>query len=186
MPVTITTVASDKYLYQILDLQKINLPRNLSKEESKKEGFVTVDHDFDTLKKMNTPYPHTIALDGNNVVGYALVMLPSMRDEIEILKPMFEKIDKLSYKSKLLSNSKYFMMGQVCIAKGYRGKGVFYKMYDHLKETTGHDFDLMITEVSELNTRSLKAHKNHGFQNILSYVAPDGHPWEILLWDFLQ
>lgn len=57
-------------------------------------------------------------------------------------------------------------------------------MYDHLRFTTEHDFNLLITEVSAYNTRSLKVHKNHGFQNILSYVAPDEHPWEILLWDF--
>jgi len=162
----------------------MNLPSSLSKEEIKKEGFVTVDHDFDTLKKMNTPYPHTIALDGSEVVGYALVMLPAMRNEIEILKPMFEKIDGLSYNAKLLSESKYFMMGQVCVEKEYRGQGVFYKMYDHLKSTTNDDFDYMITEVSTHNPRSLKAHENHGFQNILSYKAPDGHPWQILLWNY--
>lgn len=184
MSIITTTASTDHHLQQILQLQKINLPRSLTKEERIQEGFVTVDHDFDTLKKMNTPYPHTIALDGNIVVGYALVMLPAMRDEIEILKPMFEKIDGLLYNSKLLSECKYFMMGQVCVGKEFRGQGVFYKMYDHLKSTTNDDFDFMITEVSDHNTRSLKAHDNHGFENILNYKAPDGHPWQILLWNY--
>lgn len=186
MSIITTTASTDNHLHQILQLQKINLPRSLSEAELKQEGFVTVDHDFDTLKKMNTPYPHTIALDGKDVIGYALVMMPLVRNDIDILKPLFEKIDAITYQSKLLSQCKYFVMGQVCVAKEYRGQGVFYKMYDHLKFTTQDDFDLILTEVSELNTRSLKAHKNHGFQNILSYVAPDGHPWEILLWDFSQ
>jgi len=184
--ITITTASTDQHLRKILELQKINLPKALTEEEIKQEGFVTVDHDFATLKDMNNPYPHTIALGGNEVVGYALVMLPSMRNDIEILKPMFEKIDGINYKSKELSESKYIMMGQACVAKGYRGQGVFYRMYDHLKTTTQHDFDFMINEVSANNPRSLKAHNNHGFQNILSYNAPDGHPWEILLWDFSQ
>ena len=182
--VNITTATNDEHLHQILRLQKINLPKNLSQQEREQEGFVTVDHDFETLKKMNSPYPHVIALDGDQLVGYALVMLKSIRNDIDILKPMFEKIGGLTYNSVPLSNSNYLVMGQVCVDKDYRGQGIFYKMYNHLKATTQHDFDLLITEVSSLNTRSLKAHEKHGFTNILSYNAPDGHSWEILLWEF--
>jgi len=183
MSVTITSVKTDLQLHQILELQKINLPRSLSVAEIKKEGFVTVDHSFDILQQMNTPYPHIIAIDNDAVIGYALVMLSSIKDEIEILKPMFEKINTLSYNNAPLSSCKYFVIGQVCVAKAYRGQGVFYKMYDQMKSIMRQDFNLIITEVSAHNTRSLKAHARQGFINILSFKAPDGHPWEILLWD---
>lgn len=182
MSIIITTATTDQHLHQILELQKINLPTALSEEEFKKEGFVTVDHDFDILKRMNSPYPHTIALHDEEVIGYALVMLKELGDEIQILKPMFEKINDLKHNGKSLSDCKYFVVGQACVAKAFRGQGVFYKMYDHLKSVMQSDFDYSITEVSTLNPRSLKAHAKQGFENILSFKAPDGHPWEILLW----
>jgi len=185
MSIQITTARSEKHLRQILQLQKLNLPKALSEEERIQEGFVTVDHDFAILKKMNSPYPHIIATDDDSVIGYALVMLRSIQDEIEVLKPMFEKINTLSYNNAPLSSSKYFVMGQVCVAKDYRGKGIFYKMYDYMKSIMCIDFDMVITEVSAHNTRSLKAHARQGFVNVLSFEAPDGHPWEILLWDIL-
>lgn len=182
MPIITTTATTDQHLHQILKLQKINLPVALSEEEIKQEGFVTVDHNFDILKRMNSPYPHIIALYDEQVIGYALVMLKELGDEIPILKPMFEKINELKLKGKALSECKYFVVGQACVAKAFRGEGVFYKMYDHMKSVMQSDFDYSITEVSTLNPRSLKAHAKQGFENILSFNAPDGHPWEILLW----
>ena len=186
MSIIITTATTDQHLHQILQLQKVNLPKNISIQEYEQEGFVTVDHDFDTLKKMNAPYPHIIALNEEEVVGYALVMLQSIKDDIEILKPMFEQIDNIHYKSKPIADGKYFVMGQVCVAKAYRRQGVFYRMYEELKRTTQNHFDMVVTEVSSHNVRSLKAHQKQGFENILSFEAPDGHPWEILVWDFSQ
>lgn len=186
IPTTITTASTDQHLHQILALQKINLPKALSEEERKQEGFVTVDHDFDTLKKMNSPYPHVIAFADEAVVAYALVMLRSMEQEVEILQPMFEKINQINYNSIPLQDSKYFVMGQVCVAKEHRSTGVFYKMYDYMKEVMKQDFEYVITEVSDHNTRSLKAHSKQGFKTILRYTAPDGHPWQIILWDLSQ
>ena len=41
---------TDKELEEILDLQQRNLPKNISDKEKKEQGFVTVEHSFDTLK----------------------------------------------------------------------------------------------------------------------------------------
>jgi len=61
---------SDKDLFEILALQKANLPANISFKEANSEGFVTVNHNFDLLKKMNSPFPHIIATSENKVIGY--------------------------------------------------------------------------------------------------------------------
>jgi hypothetical protein len=45
---------------------------------------------------MNSACAHIIAKDDNTVVGFALVMLSGLRNEIEVLIPMFERIDELS------------------------------------------------------------------------------------------
>ena len=50
-----TTSQTDQDLTQILDLQKKNLTQSLSQEEISREGFVTVNHSVEVLKKMNYP-----------------------------------------------------------------------------------------------------------------------------------
>ena len=62
----------DKELNEILCLQQQNLPINLSEKEIKQEGFLTVEHDFELLKKMNDDCSHTIAISENKVVADAL------------------------------------------------------------------------------------------------------------------
>ncbi|MEX0363472.1 MAG: N-acetyltransferase, partial [Allomuricauda sp.] len=58
-----TQASSDNHLEQILELQQQNLPKNLSAEELKNEGFLTVEHSFSVLKEMNDECGHIIALD---------------------------------------------------------------------------------------------------------------------------
>ena len=111
--------SSDNELKQILEIQKRALKTNVSLEEQKKEGYITVPHTFNILKKMNDACPHILAVDDGRVVGYALTMLESFRYEMDILTPMFETADKL------LPDKNYLAMGQICIDKPYRGKGVF-------------------------------------------------------------
>lgn len=167
---------------QILSLQQLNVENALTVEAVKNQGFVTVQHDINLLQKMNHPYPHTIAKVDNKIVGYALTMLQEMQNEIPILVPMFAQINQSLYENKLLKDYRYFVMGQVCIDKAYRGKGVFDGLYKAMKNQMKKDFDLIVTEVATRNIRSIKAHKRVGFQNVLSYASADGEAWEILIW----
>ena len=177
-----TYSTSDSDLAAIIALQQANLARNISSEDMKSQGFVTVEHDLPLLSQMNSPYPHAIVKDADKVVGYALVMLPSMAETVPVLIPMFDIINTTKYKGKLLSESTYFVMGQVCIDKDYRGKGLFQQLYTLLQQQMKHGFTYMITEVSKRNTRSLRAHYKVGFQSIKEYKT-DTEEWVVLLWE---
>lgn len=169
----------------ILRLQKANLPGSISVAESRDQGFVSVEHDIETLSMMNAPYPHIIAVDDKVLAGYCLVMLQEMREHIDLLKPMFEIIDKQSISGQSLRDLRYFVMGQVCVHKAYRGRGIFYKMYDHMRELMAGSFDMVITEISSHNSRSLRAHENQGFKTLHKFIDPvTAHPWEIVYWDW--
>ena len=72
---------------------------------------------------MNQAAPSIIAKDGDNVVGYALTMLPEFGTDVPELLPLFALIDTLSYKDKPLASYNWYVMGQVCVAEGYRGSG---------------------------------------------------------------
>lgn len=173
---------SDADLYGILQLQRENLATAISREEALEEGFVTVEHNFALLKRMNTPYPHIIAKDADEVIGYTLVMLRDLRDEIPVLVPMFEQIDSIIYNEVPLRVTRYFIMGQVCIAKEYRGQGVFPGLYQEMARRMAGSFDYIITEVSLRNQRSLRAHHKVGFETIREFRAEDGEEWAIVLW----
>lgn len=172
-------------ILQILELQRVNLPANISAKESSDQGFVTVQHNQALLQEMNTAEPQIIAKDGDQVVGYALVMLATFRERVPVLIPMFELLDKLPYRDKTLSEFNYYVIGQVCVAKSHRGQGVFDGMYRQHKTQLSGRYDFVVTEVATRNTRSLRAHARVGFQTIHRFTAPDGEEWDIILWDWI-
>jgi hypothetical protein len=75
-------------------------------------------------------------------------------------------------------------MGQICIDKPYRGEGIFQKLYNYQREVLSTYFDYCITEISQLNTRSIKAHLRQGFQIIDTHSDDHGSIWEMVLWDW--
>ena len=182
--VRFVTTKTEGELRQIIALQQRNLPEHLSEEDIRQEGFVTVRHDLDILRNMHEAYPHAIAKEGDKVIGYALVMTKAFRAHIPVLVPMFAQIDQIIHQGKPLKETLYFVMGQVCIDKDYRGKGIFQGMYHTLKEQMSTDFALVVTEVAQRNTRSLRAHEKVGFAILKEYIAEDGEDWVIIGWDW--
>lgn len=180
--ITYSPSDQERHLQQIMNLQKENLPKNISVEEARKEGFVTVDHDMATLRDMNTPFFHSTAWEGDTLAGYALVMETRFRHRIPVLFPMFEILDKIPWRGKLLKEWRYFTMGQVCVAKPYRGKGVFKGLYHDMRDRLSLHFDLVVTEISSRNPRSIRAHEKVGFDNIHEYTDPDGKHWVVVGW----
>ncbi len=173
-----TIAITNEELEQIIQLQRKNLVLSVSTEEKKKEGFVTVQHDFDVLKKMNDHQPHIIAKDDATVVGYTLCMTKYFATHIPILAPMFTKIDTL-----LNPASNYIVMGQVCIAKMYRKQGVFRGLYQKMKIELQDQYELLITEVAADNIRSLQAHYAIGFKELTVYQS-DAVAWHLIYWDW--
>lgn len=184
--VKFTTVSSPEEVRQILDLQKKNLAASLSAETIASQGFVTVQHDPAVLQRMNAAAPAIIAKDGDQVVGYALVMPREFASEVPILLPMFEMLDGLSWKSKpLRDNPRWFVMGQICVAEGYRGAGIFDGLYLKMKEVYRPQYDFTVTEVAERNARSMRAHERVGFQTMHIYPdATTGEVWRVIVLEF--
>ncbi len=170
-------------LQQILHLQNENLIQNLDETEIRSQGFVTLRHDFKILEQMHNLAPSVIIKDDDKVVAYALTMLPECRQLMPDLEPMFAIFDKLLWNNELLNNYRFYVMGQVCIAKEYRGKGLFEKLYQHHKKNYQPQFDLCITEISIRNHRSLRAHEKMGFKNIHTH-RDKLDEWVVVGWDW--
>lgn len=179
-----TTSKTDKDLLQILELQKNNLPAGLTSEQIAAEGFVTVSHSFGDLQKMNSIEESIIAKDDDRVIAYLLAMTEKSKLDIPILIPMFDAFDNIIFRNKKISDYQYIVVGQVCVAAGYRGKGILDSCYTEYKKHFENKYDFAITEISNRNQRSLNAHKRIGFDTIYEYQAPDGETWSIVLWDW--
>jgi predicted GNAT superfamily acetyltransferase len=180
--ITYTTAKTDNELQQILALQKQNLAAGLSKEQIDSQGFVTVSHSFEDLKKMNDIEAHVIAKDNERVIAYLLAMTAHSRYDIPILMPMFEMFEEVEYQNKKIADQRYIVVGQVCVAEGYRGQGIFDACYSAYRNCFKDKYDFAITEIALRNQRSINAHKRVGFESIHEYAAPDGEKWSIVVW----
>lgn len=184
MPLEYKSACSTEDLQGILCLQKMNLAHNLDTAEIKSQGFVTVDHSFEQLKKLNDIEQHILAKDGDKVIGYILAMTSCSRHAIAVLVPMFELFEQISYRGKKIADFRYMVVGQVCVDKDYRGRGVFDNCYGKYREQFSPNYDFAITEIALSNQRSLRAHFRAGFRELHRYTGPDHTEWSIVIWEW--
>jgi GNAT superfamily N-acetyltransferase len=178
-------VRGDEDLQAILRLQRRNLASVLTDAETRDEGFVTVQHSLEVLKKMHALAPSVIVRDGADLAGYALVAPRACRDFLPALGPMFDCFESLAWRGRPLSQHRFYVMGQICVAKPYRGRGVFQELYRRHAALYGPQHDLVVTEISARNTRSARAHAKLGFVE-LGQHRETTDDWSIVGWDFAE
>lgn len=172
-------------IQEILNLQRLNLRKNISNSEISEYGFVFVSHSLADLLQLNKIERHIIAKDGTRLVGYCLAMTKDSQTIIPSLYPMFEEFESIAYQGKKISESNYIVIGQVCIAKEYRNKGIFRKLYEAYRNIYVSKFDFAITEISTGNLRSLAAHQKIGFKILCTY-HDISEEWAIVIWDWKE
>lgn len=179
-----TSAQTANDLQGILSLQRANLSAHLSIDEMASQGFVTVVHRFADLKKMNDVARHVIAKEGDKVIAYLLAMTAAAKDDIPVLRPMFEMFDGIAVNGKPVSSCNYIVVGQVCVDRNHRGQGILDNCYLAYRHAFKPKYDFAVTEIATRNTRSIAAHKRIGFEALHRYKAPDGEEWSIVVWDW--
>ena|SRR5688572_13308048 len=178
-----TLTSTTDELRQILRLQEQNLRQHIDEAEMMSQGFVTIHHDLKVLQQMHELAPSVIIKDDDQVVAYALTMLRECRQLIPDLESMFALLDQLYWNNKPLKDYRFYVMGQVCIARSYRGKGLFDELFRYHKKIYQPQFDLFITEIATRNTRSVRAHERVGFKTIHIH-RDDLYEWVVVGWDW--
>ena len=180
----ITKLASqDSELTGILALQRENLKKHVSITEAAEFGFLIAEYSLEYLRQMNHYQPAIIAMEGSRVVGYALVATTEVREGHPLLADLFHQIDQLRFRDEPLKGESYVVVGQLCVAKGYRGIGLVHRLYGLFRESLQGRFRYAITDVARTNRRSLQAHRKTGFQVIHS-IKFEGLEWDVILWDW--
>ncbi len=184
--ITFETTGKKEDLQAILNLQKDNLKKNLSKEEAEIYGFVTVDHDWETLIGLTNIEPHIVAKENGKVVGYVLAMTKKSRFDIPLIYPMFDEFKKIPYRGKLIADFNYMVVGQACVHKDYRGQGLIEGLFHQYKTAFSDRYDFSITEIESSNKRSLRAHQKVGYEIIHSYSDSSDNHWNVVIWEWQE
>ena len=57
--------------------------------------------------------------------------------------------------------------------------------YHELRRAYRDRFDFTVTEISQRNVRSLRAHRRVGFETLHTYLDPAADErWEVVVWDW--
>ena len=176
-------VSNEDELWQIHQLNQKNLKPKIDPDERAAEGFVSWLYPFGLLKQMHQLAPSVIVKDNDKVVAYALATLRESSGFHHDLKLMFKNLQPVHYKGRPLSSCNFYCMGQICVEKQHRGRGLVNLLYQKHKEVYGSRFDFILTEISPANPRSMKAHENIGFKTIYNYTDATDE-WNVVIWDW--
>lgn len=179
----IKMVQTEEELKGLKALQNANLRRLIGEEEAMKEGFVTSEYSFELLQKMHQEHPSIITKEGDDVVGYVIVTNKSVYGEHEEIDHLFDTVDAMEFNGLLLKNATYILVGQLCVGKSHRGQGLVQAMYNYYKENFSDKYQYLVTDISQANPRSIKAHEKSGFETI-GVIEQVGTGWDIVLWDW--
>ncbi len=177
-------IAKEKDLADIIKLQKQNLVSNISKEERKQQGFVSVETPLKLLEEIAKQEGIAIARVKGRVVGYLMPMSVNHAKKVRLLDPFVERFKSIKFEGKDLNDYKYCILGQVCIDKDYRGKGILEKLYEELEKRLSKKYDLGVSEIGANNPRSLHAHLDKIGLKVAEQYSADGRDWYIVILDF--
>ncbi|MDG1823744.1 MAG: GNAT family N-acetyltransferase [Flavobacteriaceae bacterium] len=180
---TISLATTSREIEEIRDLQEVNLKGNIRKKNRLSEGFLTAKYEHDFLKAMNDLTPAIIAKQNGVVVGYALATDRSLLTQHPLLNDLGAQINKIPFGGKFIGDFDYLVVGQLCVAKEVRGRGLAQDLYAQFKATYESRYPFAITDVDRENLASLKAHLKVGFQ-VVSMLQYGGSNWHVIIWDW--
>ena len=176
-------VSTDNELEQIAALSNANLSANISAETKAREGFVSWVYTPEILKALHAVAPSVIVMDGGALAGYAITLTRECLPLYPAAADTFMHASTLFFGGRPLSQHPFYLMGQICVAEAWRGKGIVDVLYQGHRQFYHSRYDFLVTEISTSNPRSLRAHQKVGFAIIDTHHDPAGH-WDVVCWDW--
>lgn len=149
----------------LVELQRANLATKLSVSEQKSEGFLSGYLDVPVLRECNHDGCVLVIAHHDEPIGFLAMHRPQFKLIPPLELAMLAVLNGMTVERKKFNEWQPCMCGPVCIAKEFRGQGLFEKLYEHVPEFAG-DCDLVVTLISTDNQRSLAAHRKVGLKAI--------------------
>lgn len=176
-------LATKHDLSLIENLQKQNHYLAVSDANKAKEGFVSVETDGAMLQRICEEIGIVIAEQDNQIVGYEFPLGLNHAKEISLLKPLMDRLHTITYEQKNLFDYAFVFEGQICIDVSHKGKGIAEALHKRFVQMLRGKYDLIVTEISNQNPRSLHVHTTKLGLKIIDEYAAEGKQWYILLQD---
>ena len=169
----ITRIAAESDIDAILRLQSLNLSSNLSTEELK-GGFVTTPITKEQIQTIMAQTGLFVAEKEQTVIGYAYAGSWDYFSQWAIFPYMLSRLIKLDFQGERITADNSFQYGPVCIAKSFRGSGVFPQLFTTMRTNMAARYPLGITFINQINQRSLKAHQKLNLTTIDEFEFNNG------------
>lgn len=166
--ITIKLYPNQDQFDQIVNLENENL-LDIFNESEQIHGFLSVKFSIEQFKEMDKDLCVFVALKEDKVVGYLAASTFAFDKKFKILSCMIQQCEHLVLNGKPLFSQKLCIPGSIYIHKEYRGKDIFINLYQKLFDYLSNAFDIAVTFVSQINKRSLEAHKKIGMKSIDSF-----------------
>ena len=162
-------VAMQNDMQGALELLQSQHRDNLSDSE-KQDGFISVRFTMETLNEMTDNGITVVAVADDITAG---VLSAQSCDynlrSIPLAAKLIEACHGLTFQNEDIELDRAIICGPVCVAKDFRGQGIFEKMYDVFKVEARDSYDLGLTLIARTNPRSLRAHEKIGYKNLISF-----------------
>jgi L-amino acid N-acyltransferase YncA len=180
---TTKLASTDREIQQIAALSNANRSTNITEEELAREGFVSWFYTPEILRSINVIAPSVIVMDDNILAGYAITLTGECLHAYPAAAHTYNHVFPLQFKGQALGEQRFYLMGQICVAKAWRGQGIVGALYNGHRQFYSPQFDALVTEISMANPRSLKAHQKVGFETIDRHFE-NGHDWAVVAWNW--
>ena len=149
-----------QHIDQIKELNSKYLITNLTEAE-KQSGFIRIEYDKDSLKKIIDDQEIVVATNHDKIIGYYLIGRKSGFAALD-----YQKNKAISlFDTKNIPFDKIGFGCQVCIDKAHRNNGLFKSMLDTLCNAIKEKYSHLLCSVSDDNIVSLKTHTKNGWQS---------------------
>jgi len=183
-PQIATGLASPEDVKEIVRLQQENLEPHVSTEEKATQGYVSLETPAELLEKIVGDEGIIVAKSADQLVGYLIPMTLDKAKGLPFFAPLIGQLDKLQLDGKPLDTYNLCVLAQICINKQFRGGEAVMQIHratnNHLKD----QYDLGVTEISDINKRSLRANIDKiGMIDVGQFEA-NGITWHVVVTDF--
>ena len=122
-------------------------------------GFVTTNFIPEQLSALvEKEHGITIAMDGDDIIAYAMAASWQFWSEWALFAHMIEKLPENTFHGQMLSVDNSYQYGPICIDRQYRSSGLFQKVFFASLAAMADRYSTMVTFINRINGRSCTAH----------------------------
>jgi len=167
----------------VFALQERNLGRNLSEVEQQQYGFVSLETPPELLKEVIQENGITVARSLGKIVGYVIPLTVEEAKQLPLLNPFLSRFKKITYGGKPLNEYTFCVIGQICVDRNFRRRGVSEKLYAAFGTRLSAKYELAVTELAERNVASSRTHEKSNLHVVDRYPSEDGEVWLVEVLD---